>query len=102
MSTVVGATVSESSAMSGQSNRSGLDFQILSISNDTVTLQVTDNPNASRITFNIYQDKTGSDPKVAKDVGNGSSITGLKTGTDYYIGNPSNAGGLSFGVMVFT
>lgn len=102
MSTTVGAIVSEPNPMPGQSNRSSFDFQLIAIDNDTVTLTLVDNPNLSRIKFNIYKDKSGKDPVVASNVGNGSAIKGLETGANYYIGNPSNPGGLNFGVIVTT
>ncbi len=102
MSTTVGAIVSEPYPMPGQSNRSSFDFQLLAIENDAVTLAIVDNPNLSRIKFNIYRDKSGKDPVVASNVGNGSQIKGLEVGADYYIGNPSNPGGLNFGVIVST
>ncbi|HEX4495260.1 MAG TPA: hypothetical protein VIE43_06285 [Thermoanaerobaculia bacterium] len=96
MSQPYGAAISGSSKESGQSHRSGPNFQFLSglPSEDgaTFTVTIAGTPNPGSVSATLYQDKSGSDKKIAT-VSNGSTfdVSGVDSSDNYYIADPSGA-----------
>ena len=101
MSQPVAAITSASGAINGNSNNSSLDFQFLDLpASGNVTVNVENNPNSASISFTLWHVKGNlPDQKVQENCKNGSTISisgNLEEGANYYIGNPSNAGGQNF------
>ncbi|MFL6289883.1 MAG: hypothetical protein ACJ759_03215 [Thermoanaerobaculia bacterium] len=106
MSQPVASSASAPSPINGNSNNSSLNFQFLELpASGNVTVNVENNPNSGSITFTLWHVKGGMpDQPVKTLLGNGSTISisgNLELGANYYIGNPSNAGGQNF-VAAFT
>ena len=88
----------------GQKNRSSVNFQFSSLPQGDIEIDVSGNPNAGSLTFNIMQDVSlGSDPVILKKVSNGNQVpsTTFKTKTNYYIASPSGTGGQDFVVLFY-
>ena len=67
-------------------------------------MNVSDNPNSGSITFYLWQDVNNwPDKKNPKMLENNATlpVSDVQMGDEYYIGNPSNAGGQSF-LVTFT
>jgi hypothetical protein len=94
MSQPYGAAISGSSPEKGQSHRSGPNFQFLpDLPSDTsLTVTITGTPNAGSVKATLYQDKTGSDKKIAA-LSNGStfSTSDVDASDNYYIADPTGA-----------
>lgn len=97
MSQPYGAGISGSSKESGQSNRSGPNFNFLDTvpTDDTeITVNITGTPSPDSVSFKLMQDKSFSDPSWGP-YSNGdtfkASDVGLDAGNDYYLADPSNA-----------
>jgi hypothetical protein len=85
---VIAAGVSAPTVLAGQKDRSGPDFSLLGNNNDQITITCP-----SGISFDIKQDKGGSDPTPVAGANNGKIISGntLPAGNNYYIANPKSA-----------
>lgn len=96
---------SDPSAQPGQHNRSSANFQFSSLPQGDLEIDVSGNPNAGSLTFNIMQDiSMGTDPVILKTVSNGQQVpsTTFKTKTNYYIASPSGTGGQDFVVLFYS
>ena len=84
----IAASASETKPQSGQSHRSGFNFQLLSNNGNTISIS-----SPAGVVFDIKQDVSGTDPTPVQSATNGSTISGgtLKTGANYYIANPQHA-----------
>jgi hypothetical protein len=104
MSQVVASVVSAAGPINGNDHNSSPDFQFLELpASGNLTVQISGNPNASSITFNLWEDVNNRrDNKVnpGAPLSNNSTlpVNDVKMGDEYYIGDPSNAGGQSFTV----
>jgi hypothetical protein len=103
MSQPVASATSAPGTINGNQNNSSLDFQFLTLPpSGSLTVSIDDNPNAGAITFTLWHEKGGMpDQPVSGGTGlrNGSTVQvsgNLEMGANYYIGNPSNAGGQNF------
>lgn len=101
MSQPVAAACSAPGPIEGNNNNSSLNFQFLELpASGNVTVNIENNPNSGSISFTLWHVKGGlPDEKVAQGLKNGSTISisgNLELGANYYIGNPSNAGGQNF------
>lgn len=88
----------------GQKNRSSDNFQFKSLPQGDLEIDLSGNPNAGNISFNIMKDVSlGSDPVILKSVHNGQQAPAktFKTKTDYYIASPQQTGGQDFVVEFF-
>ncbi len=95
MSQPYAAAISGSSTESGQSHRSGPNFQFLpgSPTEGDLTVTFDGTPNPGSITANLYQDVSlGSDKNVAS-LSQGGTVDASKINADdsYYIADPSGA-----------
>jgi hypothetical protein len=94
MSQPYGAAISGSSHESGQSHRSGPNFQFLdgSPSEGSFTVTIAGTPNPGAVSATLYQDKSGSDKKIA-DLSNGATFdaSSVSSSNDYYVADPSGA-----------
>lgn len=92
----IAASASETKPLSGQSHRSGFNFQLLQNNGGSITIS-----SPPGVVFDIKQDVTGTDPTPVQAATNGTVITGgtLSTGKDYYIANPQHASD-SFAVVL--
>lgn len=101
MSQPVASATSASGPINGNDNNSSLNFQFLTLpASGNVTVNIENNPNSGSISFTLWHVKGGlPDQKVQENCKNGSTISisgNLETGANYYIGDPSNAGGQNF------
>lgn len=98
---VVASTVSNPTPSSGQKHRSSSNFSTEQNTQNGVLLywQVTNNPNAVSISFDVMKDVTGTDPTIFTGLKNGST-TKVERSDSLYIANPQNAGGQNFTVTV--
>lgn len=101
MSQPVASVASAPAAIQGNNNNSSLNFQFLELpASGNLTVNVENNPNAGSITFTLWHVKGGlPDEKVKTGLKNGSTsvaVSDVDLGDNYYIGNPSNAGGQNF------
>lgn len=101
MSQPVASVTSAPGPIEGNNNNSSLNFQFLELpASGNVTVNIENNPSSGSIAFTLWHVKGGlPDQKVAQGLKNGSTISisgNLQTGANYYIGNPSNAGGQNF------
>jgi hypothetical protein len=106
MSQVVASVTSAAGPINGNENNSSPDFQFLELpASGNLTVTVSGNPNASSITFNLWKDINNWPDKEVNQapLGNNSTlpVSDVQMGDEYYIGNPSNAGGQTF-VVTFT
>jgi hypothetical protein len=103
MSQPVASITSAPGAINGNDNNSSLNFQFLELpASGSLTANVENNPNSGTISFTLWHVKGGlQDDPVQTGVKNGTTIPisgNLELGANYYIGNPSNAGGQNFAV----
>ena len=105
MSQVVASVTSAAGPINGNENNSSPDFQFVELpATGNLTITVSDNPNASSITFNLWRDiNNWPDKEIETGLMNNSTMpaTNVETSDKYYIGNPSNAGGQTF-VVTFS
>jgi hypothetical protein len=106
MSQVVASVTSAAGPINGNQNNSSPDFQFVELpASGNLTVTVSDNPNSSAITFNLWRDISNwPDNQINKaPLTNGSTlpVSDVEMGNEYYIGNPSNAGGQTF-VVTFS
>jgi hypothetical protein len=91
----IAAAISEAGPEPGQKNRSGPNFQFLSVpsSGDTISSYFTGISGASGITATLIHDKGGeNDEVIAALTQNGTfSASKVQTGANYYIASPDNA-----------
>ena len=105
MSQVVASVVSAAAPINGNEHNSSPDFQFLELpASGNLTVQISGNANASSITFNLWQDvnnwpdKTVNNPDAPLRNNSTLPVSEVKMGDEYYVGDPSNAGGQSFTV----
>lgn len=103
MSQPVASATSAPGAINGNDNNSSLNFQFLELpASGNLTVNVENNPNSGTISFTLWHEKGGlQDKPVQTGCKNGSTISisgNVELGANYYIGNPSNAGGQNFAV----
>ncbi|HEX7185916.1 MAG TPA: hypothetical protein VF756_29095 [Thermoanaerobaculia bacterium] len=103
MSQPVASATSAPGPINGNQNNSSLNFQFLELpASGNLTVDVENNANAGSISFTLWHVKGGMpDQPVSGGTGlrNGSTVQisgNLEEGANYYIGNPSNAGGQNF------
>ena len=101
MSEPVASATSAPGPIGGNQNNSSLNFQFLELpASGNLTVNVENNSNAGSISFTLWHVKGGMpDQKVATGLKNGSTnvaVSAVELGANYYIGNPSNAGGQNF------
>jgi len=100
MSEPVASATSAPGPIGGNKNNSSLNFQFLELpASGNLSVSVENNPNVSSISFTLWHVKGGlPDEKVATGLKNGSTfaVSGVELGANYYVGNPSNAGGQNF------
>ncbi len=107
MSQVVASVTSAAGPINGNENNSSPDFQFVELpASGNLTITVSDNPNASSISFNLWRDINNWPDKEVKGgegLTNNSTlpVSAVEMDDKYYIGNPSNAGGQTF-VVTFT
>lgn len=102
MSYVVASVVSAPAPIDGNDHNSSKDFQFVNLpGGGNLTVQITDNPNADNITFNLWEDiNNRRDQTVETDLHNGSTFPADRVDEDdeYYIGDPANADDQNFTV----
>lgn len=101
MSQPVASATSAPAAIQGNDNNSSLNFQFLELpASGNLTVNVENNANLGTISFTLWHVKGGlPDEKVKTGLKNGSTnvaVSDVELGANYYIGNPSNAGGQNF------
>jgi len=107
MSQVVASVTSAAGPINGNENNSSPDFQFVELpASGNLTITISDNPNANSISFNLWRDINNwpdSEVKGGEGLTNNSTlpVSSVEMGDEYYIGNPSNAGGQTF-VVTFT
>lgn len=105
MPTVLASVVSAPAPIDGNTHNSSPDFQfVLLPSGGNLTIQVTDNPNADSITFNLWRDISAwPDSEIQTNLHNGATMPAeeVNGGDSYYIGDPSGAGGQNFTVTFY-
>ncbi|HKI02220.1 MAG TPA: hypothetical protein VKK31_09580 [Thermoanaerobaculia bacterium] len=106
MSQVVASVTSAAGPINGNENNSSPDFQFVELpASGNLTVTVSGNPNSNSISFKLWRDISNWPDKEATDevLTNNSTfpVSDVDMGDNYYIGNPSNAGGQTF-VVTFT
>ncbi len=106
MSQVVASVTSAAGPIDGNENNSSPDFQFVELpASGNITVTISDNANANSISFYLWQDINNWPDKKATDelLTNNATfpVSDVAVGDNYYIGNPSNAGGQTF-VVTFT
>lgn len=100
MSEPVASATSAPGPIGGNKNNSSLNFQFLELpASGSLTVNIENNANSGNISFTLWHVKGGlPDQTVATGLKNGStvSVSSVELGANYYIGNPSNAGGQNF------
>lgn len=86
--TIIAAVASHIDPLKGESHRSSRNFQLLSNNGNTIVVSCTPG-----ISFDIQQDKSGSDPTIKSGACNGTEIDASKMNTSdyYYIADPKGA-----------
>jgi hypothetical protein len=105
MSQVVASVTSAAGPINGNEHNSSPDFQFVELpASGNLTITISNNQYASTISFNLWQDKNNwPDNEIATGLTNNSTIpvSDVSMGNEYYIGDPSNAGGQTF-VVTFS
>lgn len=105
MSQVVASVTSAAGPINGNENNSSPDFQFVELpASGNLTVTVSENPNSSSISFNLWRDiNNWPDKEIVQGLTNNSTmpVSDVEMGDKYYIGNPSNAGGQTF-LVTFT
>lgn len=105
MSQVVASVTSAAGPINGNQNNSSPDFKFVELpASGNLTVTVSNNPNADAITFYLWKDiNNWPDKQLQPMLGNNATlpVSEVSMGDEYYIGNPSNAGGQTF-VVTFT
>lgn len=94
MSQPFGAAISGSGPESGQSHRSGPNFQFLSTVPDSgnLTVTITGTPNPDDVSANLKKDEAFSDSTIGS-LSNGGTIEAKKVNSEdnFYIADPDKA-----------
>ena len=105
MSQVVASVTSAAGPINGNEHNSSPDFQFVELpASGNLTVTISDNPNADSIVFNLWRDISAwPDKEIQGGLTNNSTlpVSEVQMGDNYYIGDPSNAGGQTF-VVTFT
>lgn len=98
----IASVVSEAKPLSGENHRSSEDFDTDDTPKETQLMywEVTGNSNASKIQFDVKDDRFGPDSTKLIGVKSGD-FTKVYRDDDLYIANPRNAGNQDFTVRVY-
>lgn len=93
----IAAAISEDQPMSGQKNRSGVNFQFLAVpSSGVITSYFTGVSGAPGITATLVHDIGGGNDEIVASLSQAGTFDASKVATgnnNYYIASPDSAGG---------
>ncbi|HWM94366.1 MAG TPA: hypothetical protein VN493_26660 [Thermoanaerobaculia bacterium] len=105
MSQPVASVTSSAAPIKGYKNNSSPNFQFLELpASGNLTVSIDNSSSSGAISFTLWHVRGGlPDQTVAKGLKDGATLAisgNVSVGANYYIGNPSNAGGRNF-VVIF-
>jgi hypothetical protein len=107
MTQTVAVIISQPQPLPGSDHNSSPDFRFSNLpSSGPVRVEISDNPNASKISFVLWENINNRQDEKIKNTfndtksGQGSTYDASKLdeSKNYYIGDPENAGGQNFKV----
>ncbi|HSG40331.1 MAG TPA: hypothetical protein VLE27_11885 [Thermoanaerobaculia bacterium] len=99
MSQPIASATSAPGPINGNNNNSSLNFQFLELpASGNLSVTIENNPNSGSISCALWHVKGGLPDQKLQTLTNGATVpvSDVELGANYYIGNPSNAGGQNF------